>query len=250
MGSVREFLVGDAERMPDWLSRHSRGAPFDRAAFLGSRIIYYPGHGLDGHPVKLFGASRAAHCFVYADYKIEWNDIQASLTLGRPSPHFRGYSLLDDIRLAESDLVPRGWRPTLSGTGTLPVRHDAVAPFGHLAILERAQVFDDSHGPSRLAFLFLGADGIATYDALFCQRDSVQAPYAVLLQDHAFGGNYDRFGAGGLMERIATTAAVFPRWLLVAEGTEPWAGYSAVPGVDPSVGGVHATPRSLFGRRA
>ena len=70
-----------------------------------------------------------------------------------------------------------------------------------LEILQRESGLNDAHGPSRLAILFLGADAIATYDALFCQGDGTRSPYVVVLQDHGFGGNYDSFGEGGTLEQ-------------------------------------------------
>ena len=106
--------------------------------------------------------------------------------------------------------------------------------------------YDEAHGPKRIAILFLFADGIATYDALFCQSRNKTAPFAVLLQDHGFGGNYDKFGRGGLMDKIARHAQIKPNYLLVGENTEPWLEYSKLENVLDDLGGMHNMPRSLF----
>jgi hypothetical protein len=125
----------------------------------------------------------------------------------------------------------------------------AHAPFGFLEVLERDRDLDDDHGARRLAILFLGADGIAAYEALFCQRQHGQsAPFGVVLQDHGFGGNYERFGGGGLLERIAKDTNALPRFLLVAGNTNAWEGFERVPDVEGDHGGMHAHRRFLFRR--
>lgn len=72
------------------------------------------------------------------------------------------------------------------------------------------------------------------------------APYAVLLQDHGFGGNYSNFGADGVMEKIAQATKVLPEWLIVGPHTQAWQGYYQVNGVEPDLGGMHGDKRSLY----
>ena len=60
----------------------------------------------------------------------------------------------------------------------------AADPWGMLAILQRDEEFDDQHGPQRIAILFLGADGVATYDALFCQAQSHPLFATTAVQDN------------------------------------------------------------------
>jgi hypothetical protein len=50
-------------------------------------------------------------------------------------------------------------------------------------MLERKPEYDEADGPKRLAVLFLFSDGIATYDALFCQAGNKLEPFAHLLYD-------------------------------------------------------------------
>ena len=95
----------------------------------------------------------------------------------------------------------------------------------------------------------IGGDGHATCDALYCQNDETPPPFLVVIQDNAFDANYDKFGAGGLLECIAHKCGVKPQWLLVGkrgrQKYDPWSGYrdSGCPG-EP--GGMHATLRRLF----
>lgn len=249
--TLYEYLRQHGEDLPGWLARHRPGDPFPRGQFLSSRVFYYPGSGTDGHPVRLFGSTHCAHCFVYADYGVSQAELDEQLA--DPHERFRGYHTLDRIQLRERDLVPHGWSAHVP-SHRIPShsRHfarTAACPFGFLEVLERDQELDDNHGACRLAVLFLGADGIATYDALFCQGQADSAPFAVLLQDHGFGGNFDKFGRDGLLQSIAASCQAFPPWLLVAENTDAWDGYERVPGVEGDRGGMHAMLRYLYRRR-
>lgn len=246
--TMYEYLRQQPEHLPTWLSQFSPGDTFPREQFFASRVVYYPGSGTDGHPVEVFGSTHSAHCFVYADYGVT----QATLEQELEDHGFHGYHRLSRLQLHEADLVPQGWTAHVDLN---EVPHDrnmfaavADAPFGFLEVLEREQELSDAHGPPRLAILFLGADGAATYDALFCQGDGVPAPFALVLQDHGFGGNYDRFGANGLLERIAERCEVVPQWLLVADNTRPWKGFERVPNVDCDRGGMHNHLRCLYRR--
>ena len=247
--TMMEFLRGHSEEMPLWLDHYRAGDGLNRDAFFSSRIVYYPGHGSDGKAVRVFGGSSAAHCFVMVDYGYPEKTLRAELTsLNRG---FKGYRLLDLISLTEAQVMPYPWSPSVSLT---PREQQAAQnkgtwikpPYGLLAILERETGFDSSHGPGRLAVLFLGADGILSYDVLFCQPGHQSAPFAVLLQDHGFGGNYDSFGRAGILARIVTQTAIRPQWLLVGSNTPAWDGYSKVPHVKADIGGMHAQPRHLY----
>lgn len=227
--------------MPRWLSRLESVQQFSPKSFLNSRIAFYPGSGFDGHLVKVFGSTHAAHCFVYADYGV--SDAELKRTLDDPDKGFRGYRSLMRIDLKETDILPQGWTPHVSQE---EVRYRASCPsaynsFGFVEILERSPDFDDEHGAKRLAIMFLGADGVAAYDALFCQRPGT-APFAMLLQDHGFSGNYTHFGRGGLLEKIAIRANAFPRLILGADNTEIWMDYQLVPGTNASMGGMRESP--------
>ena len=248
--TIYEFLSGEHKQVPPWLTQFNAEMTFPREHFFASRVVYYPGSGLDGQPVKLFGSTHTAHCFVYVDYGVERSRVEAALNdddehelCHRQLTRFRGYHTLARVNLTERDLTPKGWQYHIT-----PMRNPftTVPAFGFLEVLERNQGLDDGHGARRLAILFLGADGIATYDALFCQRNSIKAPFAVVTQDHGFGGNYDRFGQGGMLQRVAQQCNVIPQWLLVADNTNPWEGFARVPGVSGELGGSGPHLRFLY----
>jgi len=244
---LHEFLSENAEDMPRWLSERAKGAGFVREEFFSSRIVYYPGNGTDGQPVRLFGSTGFAHCFICPDYGISRQELETELA--HPRHGFKGYHSFDRIDLQERDLAAKSSACHIgrNDAPSFPQR-PGITPYAFLEVLERDAGLDDAHGPERLAVLFLGADGHTTYEALFCRSSSYAPPYVVVLQDHGFGGNYSDFGRGGVMERTAIRSSVFPRYMFVAENTGPWLDYCRIPGLDGEAGGMHDSMRYLYER--
>lgn len=244
MPTPLEILQHESEPVPVWLTAYQAEAPFPREAFFASRILYYPGSATDGHPLAVFGKLHAAHCFVYADNGFSKDELLRQLTDANAPEHPRGYRLLSAVHVTERELTPHGWRPSIPiprpDNPRLAAIRPPEGPFAVFAVLERDDAHGDDHGPRRLALLHVGGDGYATFDAFFCQQGS-RLPYAVLLQDHGYGGDWNRsidreegFGGEGLLWRLAQhKGGVLPKWLLVADNTKPWPHYT--PASDPCV---------------
>jgi hypothetical protein len=244
--TIVEALSQDPEPLPEWLDGYARGDRFSRRTFFSSRVVYYPGAGDDGHAVKLFGLAHTAHVFVYADFGYARRKILQRLDPACPG-HLPGYHPIGTIDVTQVSLGAQGWFAHDRREAHLRNQYPlASLSFGMVAIIERDSERNDDHGPSRLAIMFLKWDGFAAYDALFCRGNGTAGPYGLLLQDHGFGGNYDRFGAGGLLEGVARKAEAFPTWLVAGENTEPWEGYQRLPGVLGEPGGTHGTTRLLY----
>ncbi|MYB34117.1 MAG: hypothetical protein F4X92_03110 [Gammaproteobacteria bacterium] len=252
-----DVLREEQEQMPEWLEDPPFG--FNRKDFFRNRTLFYPGSGGDGHPVKLCARSNAAHTFIYVDYGVSRDNIQEwlegpdpeELPQERPLPaaqyRFLGYTVEYEQCLKQEDLRPGGWTQHASPTNSRDFVGDNFIPYALFVVLKRDENFDDAHGPERLAGLFVGGDGIATYDALYCQADGTPSPYLVVLQEHGFGGNYDSFGQGGLLEQIASKCNVWPKWLLVADNTDIWDGYEKTLSLGER-GGQHNHERNLYRR--
>ena len=237
--------------VPAWLSRFSAETGFKRDEFFSGRVVVYPGAGTDGHPVRVFGSAHAAHSFVYVDYHL--SEEQLRQELASRAGGFRGYECLAVESVTEQQLCPEGWTqhytpPVQVGAQSSSRGRGSTEPYALFVVLERSEDFTDEHGPARLALLYIGGDGHATFDALFCQESGPANPFAVLLQDHGFGGDYSSWGGAGVMARLARRHKAEPRFLLVAEGTRPWRGFVEVPGLRPDGGGMYQTPRRLFQR--
>lgn len=248
MKSIKEYLTYfEKSDVPSWLSSYKKGQAFSAQKFFAEKTVFYPGSGCDGHPVALFGGSHAAHSFIYADYGISAKSIIEGLN--DSARGFHGYDLFEVLELQERDIVPNGWRPTLAYENLKHrikgMNRFAIEKFAFLAVLERKDKFDEKHGPERLAILFLGADGIASYDAIYCQPNSFESPFAILIEDHGFGGNYDSFGSGSLLEKISESAIISPKYILTNNSGRLWHSYKDL-NLDHSVGGMHRTHRRLY----
>ena len=244
-----ETLKRCPEPLPDWLRQPSPG--FERKDFFSARTVYYPGFGNDGHPVSVCARAHAAHAFVYVDYGVSLETVQERVH-GIGDPGFVGYSVEHEEEVSESGLRPGGWtqhvEPREVGRDSYSFAN--ITPYGLFMVLKRNEDRDDSHGPERFAMLFVGGDGHATYDALYCQDDGTCPPFLVVVEDYGFGANYSAFAAGGLLEKIARRCDVYPKWLLVGprgsrSDYRPWAGYQDAEAL-PEPGGMHGRPRKLF----
>ena len=246
MPTIDEILKLDPEPLPAWLK--GREPPrFSREAYFASRTVYYPGSGDDGQPVKFCARSHAAHCFVYVDQGVDRDTLLESLC--DKERGFRGYAIAHQESVSEDVLRPGGWTSHASAEETrnsARFKDSFVEPFAWFVVLDR-QDGDEGHGPRRLAILFIGGDGFASYDALYCQNDGTPPPFLAAIQDHGFGGNFSSFGRGGLLESIAQSCDVWPDLLLVGDNSRPWAGYTDW-GATPEPGGSAAQPRRLFRR--
>lgn len=238
----REVLAQHAEQCPD-LRNQDIAAPEDLKEFFGSRVVYYPGSGTDGHAISLFGGTRSAHCFVHCAF--EKASCEKVLDQLKPVHALRptGYDYLClqklndeevqqvlDLNLDEHfglDANDRWPGPSLTG--------------GVWAVLERQDNFD-AHGPRRFALLHVAAEAVWLYGQLWTRRKA--SPYGILLQDHSCGGNWCGFGGEGSPLLNLAQQAGLPEWLLVGDGTCTWPGYLQVAG--PETGGMHMIPRYLY----
>ena len=247
MPTIVEVLKKDRELYPNWLKYTP--TPFDRDNFFSSRNVFYPGSGNDGQPVKFCAQAHAAHTFVYVDYRIDRETIGKRLY--DPQDKFLGYSIYYEEELTESDLVPKGWNPHIS-YAQIPYYQNRIneiefVPFALYMVLERDDGYDEDHGPKRIAGLFIGGEGFATFDKLYCQKYEVADPYLILIQDYAFGHEIkgQKFGRGGLLETIAHKCNKRPTWLLVGETSAPWDEYDDS-GAAPKRGGEGRIRRRLY----
>ena len=243
MRTMKDFLKDNCrQNMPQWLAEYN-GNGIDLAAVRKTASVYYPGAGFDGQPIHTFNAAHAAYLYIYADYGVEKQKIESKLD------SFNGYKAIGKHDIALNQLAP-AWRPHIRMTKELVEesrRWAKVSPYCFMVVFERKEKFTSDHGAKRFAVIFIGGDGIASYDALFGNRNMI-APLAVVLQDHGFGGNYSSFGRDSIMEEIAKNSGVYPELLLVGTNcTEAWHGFC--PANSPGVlGGMYREPRQLFCR--
>lgn len=242
------YLSQYREEIPAWLQNYSNGEKITFKDIMSSRVAYYPGSGYDGTLMKVGNMSHSVHSFLYVDYMLKKSDLEAHIA---QQDSIRGYHSIGKIEWQESDLVPNGqylldcWKHPRHGD-PMSFVDKTETPYCFSLIMERDEDRDDTWGAERFVVTFLFADGIDTYYQLFVKEYS-KAPWLFLLQDHGFGGNYDDFGKGGLLDLIILKNRCYPTFVICGEGGPGiWNGYELVADVSPVYGGMHHQRRDLY----
>lgn len=238
------YLAQYKEEMPLWLKNYTGGNKVDFKDVMSSQIGYYPGSEYDGTLIEIGNRSHSIHSFLHVDYLLAKSDLIEHLS--KPNSIY-GYHSIGRIEWQEKDLVPNGQHVMQLNRlrGRNPVAFKPEQPYCFTEILERDDNRDDSWGAKRFAITFLCADGIATYLQLFC-GEYKRAPWLVLLQDHGFGCNYDKFGKGGILDEIIEKSGIKSQFVLCADNTRIWDGYTKIDEVPPISGGMHRDSRFLY----
>lgn len=234
MTQIEYLKEKHSEETPAWLKSYSKGQSSPLAEFLNSRIVFYPGSGMDWDPIAVFGGSCSAHCFVYVDYLLPAEEVIDCL---QGEYGLEGYHILDNVHITEGELMRAApWRRHFltaeeqrdAAEGARGFRrYNAPAPYARLVILERDS--GRSEGAERLAVLFLGADGYATFEALFANGNAPDL-FGFILQEHGWGCNYNWWGRGGLCDKIMQRSNVFPRVVSTVHEDGIFDGYRKVDG--------------------
>lgn len=157
--------------------------------------LYYPAAGFDGRPVQFLGGF--IHSFIYVDYGVTPDQLETE----RQQNGFDGYRLVGRKSLTVHDLAPNGWQPVVpdqyrGDLDTFLQRHEngaVQAPFAFWYIFERDDARDETHGPRRFSLVYIAADGIATYQALYWQNAMPPEVLTIIRPGAGFGGNYTDF---------------------------------------------------------
>ena len=231
------YFSRDPEPMPAWLKEHKEGQKIQLSQFLSSRIIYYPGAGTDGSPIRLFNTAQAAHIFIYADYGYEKEKMDSLLS----DNAFSGYHLHHEQALSQEDLSPHPPRYHITEAerrAAISGYDMSIRPqdgFALLKIYERNEDVGEDHGAQRFAVLYIGGDANATYDVLFGNTN--RTPYACVVCAN-MGSGYTCFVRDSLLELIAERTSRFPKYLICMQ-SYGWNGYQMLQTVRPiPVGGV------------
>lgn len=178
--------------VPRWLTNVSptniMNEPFPLHEILHDSL-YYPSSGFDGDPVRHLAGNILS--FIYVDYGRSHDEfISASR-----NPGFSGYDLVADRSVTELELTPQGWHPVLpthsDGDPSLTFYRDWIKkPFCSWSVFQRRETVPVSHGPSRFSLLYLCADGVAAFQAIYVANSAVPKAVAVIQPGHAFGGNW------------------------------------------------------------
>lgn len=236
------FLSEFREETPAWIESYLRGERISFKDIMSSRVGYYPGSGTDGTLIMVGNKSHSVHSFLYVDYLFDRDELNKQLS------DIRGYHQIGQIDWTEDDWLPNGKYP-LDRDLPSPMHapHTLEQTFCFSVFFERDSNQDDSWGAEHFVVTFLYADGIDTYYQLFV-KEYTKDPWLFLLQDHGWGGNYDCFGRGGLLDAIINKSGLYPEYVICADNTKIWRDYMRIKGVLPVYGGMHNNRRDLYER--
>lgn len=229
-----QHLQNDKETTPSWLANYQSGDNISLEDFCSGRIAFYPGCGTDGHLVEIGNRSQSVHCFIYTDYSVSIDMVKDTLN----SRHgIKGYHILGTTE----------WDPKALETPK-PYRNrfaiDSGKPYCLVVVFERDTDYSPVWGSDRFAVAFMNIDGFAVYKNLFVERLH-KAPYIFLLEDYGYGLNYDRFGRGGILDRIMRKSGIWPKYA-VSGHAQLWNGYQRIPLQTETKGGMHSFSRALY----
>jgi len=179
--------------------------------------LFYPSSGFDGDPVRHF--RKLFQSYVYVDYGKSETALNTELERG-----FNGYRLLAERNVSKHDLSPKPWRPLFisreeAKRAASVSREWAKAgrnAFAKWMVFEREQDKSAEHGPPRLSLLFLNADGVAAFQALYLAQEISPKGIAVIQPGHGFGGNWADFTdpSGILRRSVLANKGGLPRYLV------------------------------------
>ena len=213
--------------VPAWLAdlEMSGSNPLDSIAFplhdVLHRSLYYPASRFDGRPVQLLAGM--VHSFVYVDYGVDYADLEKAVR----SCGFLGYRLAAQKTVKQADLAPHGWQPEVPDKYRQELKsanHSWIRPFfAQWMVFERLSDFKEEHGPARFSLLYIGADGVQTYQALYVTNSIAPLVLAIIQPGHAFGNNYTDFtDPEGLLAHVVcrTNDSNLPEYMVCGQGGE------------------------------
>ena len=221
------------EPFPNWLVE---SAPeFNRNNFFGSRTLYYPGSRFDGHPIRVCSMSHAVHTFVYVDDGVSAKKIVNRLHRFQPHYYIERLQFLNEQQLVGQN----NWRPPHGDLSD----GNVIEPYYLHVVLCRMRNLDQTHGPQKLAILFIGRDGFETFDNLYCQNNGIRPPYLIVVEDMGICGG--RFDNEGQLHNYARRYGALPELLLVGDNSIVWDGYRCTGAREPP-GADGAMPNNNF----
>ena len=176
----------DTMEMPEWLQA-------DKFTFNIKNILtdsfYYPACRFDGDPIKHFLGN--VFSYVYADYSVKYSEFDKEVELG-----LRGYKVIHREKLTRRQLAPNGWNIRVHLTSAdrgrrLPFPHER--PFAEWVIYERLDSFTEEHNPKRCSFLFICAEGVSAYQALYLENKIAPKMLGIIQPGTGMGGNWTDF---------------------------------------------------------
>jgi len=203
------------KKMPKWLAdvdAENRSSPFSLQNILRGSL-YYPSSGFDGDPIKYLSGN--LYSFVYVDYGINSDELDTRLN----NPGFNGYHKILSRKITQKKLSPDSWPPLqrcIHEDDPERYRDEMQKPFVTWSVFQRNDGLSDEHGAERFSLLFLCAEGVAAYRALYLSNQCFPLGIAIIQPGYGMGGNWTDFTdpTMSLATTILNNPAGKPRVLL------------------------------------
>jgi len=136
--------------------------------------LYYPSSGSDGVPISKFAGP--IRSFIYVDYGFTREELYKKFK----------YNIIATRQLTKSELIPNGWQPNWHSSDGDPSRYlnSRIQPFCEWIIFEINGI--------RCSLLFLCADGVATYQALY-KNNRIAPKIIAMIQTGVIHGNWTNY---------------------------------------------------------
>jgi len=149
--------------------------------------LYYPACGYDANIIRYCGNDIKS--FFYCDYIVSEEKLLEKL-----DNFFEGYKLIVHRHVTIDELTPNGVvlikPPMIEEERYFRFRHAFAKPYAHWAVFERKNGYDETYGPEKLSLVYIGGEGVATYQALYWSNRKAPKALAMILD------GYDSMGCG------------------------------------------------------
>jgi hypothetical protein len=159
-----------------------------------ANTLFYPACDSDGGVVRDCNKNNQAlgiDTFIYCDYAYGEERLNEEMN------DFHGYMVVATRSLKPNDLTPNGWNMQMPPRLDLQQYHmfkDAYKkPFAKWIVYERVTEKGEDFGPNRFSLIYIGGEGIATYQALYWSNNACPKAIAIIQPGLAFGLNWSDF---------------------------------------------------------
>ncbi|MBP5998827.1 MAG: hypothetical protein KA534_00090 [Sediminibacterium sp.] len=156
--------------------------------------LFYPACDNDGGVVKDCNKNNqdlGIDTFIYCDYAF------GEELLNEQMNNFHGYRVVATRSLRQNDLIPKGWNVQMPPRLDLQQYHmfkEAYkTPFAKWIVYERVPDKGADFGPKRFSLIYIGGEGIATYQAVYWSNNACPKALVIIQPGHAFGLNWTDF---------------------------------------------------------
>lgn len=171
--------------LPEWLRAVTETSHFPVNDIL-NHSVFYPACGFDGRPIKHLAGFR--YSFVYVDCNVQLGELNHRINT------FKGYELAFRKPLKLEQICSRPYAPVL------PMPEDEVRNvpqcsemvFAEWMIYDRLPEFPETHGPERFSLLYVGGEGVETFQSLYFSNRCVPS-VVVMIKCDGFSGNWTEF---------------------------------------------------------